>query len=419
MRRSAALLPWFLCTLMYFHVNQMASAQSTEQIIYSFNLQPDGYFPTAPLVADGQGNLYGGTFIGGTYGKGCVFGLSRSGSGWVETVLYSFTGGIDGNGPEGALTFDKSGNLWGATGGGGAYKEGAIFELTPNGGGSWSETVVYSFGASSSDGYGPQGSLIFDAQGNAYGVTQASNGTRKGGTVFKLSLGANGWQNQTLYTFAYPSQSGPAFPVGGLTMDAQGNLYGVTSFGGTYNAGAVFEMVHAKNGKYVEKVLHNFDSADGLEPLAGLTLGANGTLYGAVSLGGSLQSCRACGVVFELKKDSGGNWNETVLYQLDGTHGAVAIGPVVFDSLGNAYIATQVGGPSIYDIGCVLELTPSASGPWTPTVLHDFLHPNYMGTDGKAPYGGVIIDHGQLYGTTSSGGANDAGTVFEVQLPNP
>jgi uncharacterized repeat protein (TIGR03803 family) len=235
-----------------------------------------------------------------------------------------------------------------------------------------------------------------------------------------MTLGANGWQVQTLYTFVGSvGGPGPAFPIGGLIMNSQGNLFGVTQFGGTHGAGAVFEMARAKNGTYVEKVVHNFDGVDGLEPLAGLTLGANGTLYGAVSGGGNLQTGGGYGVVFELKKDASGNWNETVLYQLDGVHGAVALGPVVFDSLGNAYISTQAGGTSIYDAGCVLELTPAISGPWNPTVLHYFYHPNFTGTDGATPYGGVTIDHGQLYGTTSTGGVNARGTVFEVQLPNP
>lgn len=217
MRRNVVCLFCFLGILsIYF--SPKASAQSTEQVIYSFGLQPDCTFPTAPLIADAQGNLYGGTPQGGVYEQGCIFELTRSGSGWVETVLYNFTGGADGNIPEGALTFDKSGNLIGATGAGGAYGQGAIFELTPNGG-SWSETVLYSFGASSSDGYAPQGSLIFDAQGNIYGVTGGSNGARKGGTVFKMTLGANGWQTQTLYTFV--GSPGPDVPIGGLIMDSQ------------------------------------------------------------------------------------------------------------------------------------------------------------------------------------------------------
>jgi uncharacterized repeat protein (TIGR03803 family) len=112
MRRNVVCLFCFLGILsIYF--SPKASAQSTEQVIYSFGLNPDCGFPTAPLIADAQGNLYGATFADGAYNNGCIFELTRSGSGWVETVLYNFTGGADGNIPEGALTFDKSGNLIG------------------------------------------------------------------------------------------------------------------------------------------------------------------------------------------------------------------------------------------------------------------------------------------------------------------
>jgi hypothetical protein len=120
-------------------------------------------------------------------------------------------------------------------------------------------------------------------------------------------------------------------------------------------------------------------------------------------------------VVFQLTKDATGSWTENILLQMIGSDGTNPLGPVVFDRHGNLFAVGQYGGA--YGIGSVFKLTPTASGPWKETVLHSFhfILPN--GTDGSAPYAGVIVRHGRVFGTTSSGGIHDLGIVFELRKP--
>jgi hypothetical protein len=285
--------------------------------------------------------------------------------------------------------------------------------------GGWTETILHTFG-SGSDGVGPKSNLIFDSAGNLYGTTTFSGGTRKGGSVFKLSPGQNGWTEAVLYTFPTslggPDGNGPA---GGVVMDRAGNLYGATGFGGEDGYGAVYELARLKDGSYKESVIHSFGLFDGLEPQSGLTIDRSGTLYGTTIAGGDVGVCYyvGCGIVFRLKKNSAGSWTENVLHQMTGNDGASTQGPVVFDSLGNLFAVGQVGGGT-NAFGSVFELTPTSSGPWKENVLHIF---DYLSNtnDGASPYAGAIISQGQLFGTTASGGPDFNGTVFEITLPAP
>lgn len=396
-----------------------AFAQSRERVLYPFAGPPDcGNLPAAPLIADRAGNLYGTTVDGGANKYGCVFELSRSGSFWNEIVLYSFSG-PDGSYPSAALVFDKSGNLYGTTLGGGAYGGGAAFELSPIASGGWTETVLHNFG-NGADGSSPRSNLIFDKGGNLYGTTMSSGGKRRGGSVFKLSLGQGGWTETVLYAFP-ASIGGPDgdAPAGGVVMDREGNLYGATQAGGASGYGAVYELARSKDGRYRERVIHSFGLYDGYQPMSGLTIDRDGTLYGTTTAGGDVSVCYyvGCGIVFQLKKDATGSWTENVLHQMTGSDGFYTLGPVVFDRLGNLFAVAQSGGA--YGMGSVFKLTPTASGPWNETVLHsfDFIPPS--GTDGASPYAGVIVRHGRVLGTTSSGGVHYAGTVFEIKPPVP
>jgi uncharacterized repeat protein (TIGR03803 family) len=346
--------------------------------------------------------------------------LSPSGSGgWNESVLHSFSGGLDGVEPAAGLVFDKAGNLYGTTLGGGAYGGGVVFELSPSSSGGWTETVLHSFG-NGSDGYGPRSNLIFDSLGNLYGTTYFSGGNRQGGSVFKLSPGQNGWTETVLHTFP-TSCFGPdgCWPASGVVMDRNGNLYGAAQGGGEDGYGAVYELARLKDGSYKESVIHSFGLFDGCGPWSGLTIDRHGTLYGTTIFGGDVVDCyfRGCGVVFRLKKDAAGIWTENVLHQMTGIDGGYALGQVVFDSLGNLFAVAQSGGGK-NAFGSVFELTPTPSAPWKEDVLHIF---DYLSntTDGATPYAGVIVSHGQLFGTTSWGGANGEGTVFEITLPVP
>jgi uncharacterized repeat protein (TIGR03803 family) len=406
--RAAFTAPTVFLSLLLLFPPGMA-AQSRERVIYAFyGSSGDCAHPSDTLTADGAGNFYGATGNGGAYSEGCVFELSPSPDGaWTEAVLHSFSG-PDGSGYAAAVVFDALGNLYG-TAGGGAYSGGVAYELSLSGGGTWTETVLYNFG-NGNDGSGPGGNLVFDSAGNLYGTTEGG-GTHNDGTVFRLTPGPTGWTESILYSFTghiYGPDGNS--PVGGLVMDKQGNLYGVTKFGGTKGGyGTVYEL-RPKNGGYVESLIHSFDGYDGWEPTSGLTMDSSGNLYGTTSAGGTV----GYGTIFQLTRGSKGQWTVNVLRSLDGNDGSSAVGPVAIDRAGNVYAAAQFGGLSNTNGGSVFSLTRRGDGSWTETLLHlfDFISPN--GSDGQSPYAGVILYRGQLFGTTLSGGVNDDGIVFSI-----
>lgn len=304
------------------------------------------------------------------------------------TVLYSFTGGNDGAAPGFAgVISDGSGNLYGTASEGGAYGEGTVFKLTPSG----VETVLYSF-KSSGDGTFPVSSLISDAAGNLYGTTNFG-GTYGKGTVFKVTPSG---VETVLHSFG--SGNDGSTTVLGLIADASGNLYGVTNDGGGIGChGTVFKVTPSGT----ETVLHSFSGSDGLYPVGTLISDSTGDLYGTTSAGGAYGG----GTVFELTPSG----VETVLYSFPnvdyGSDGESPFAGLVADASGNLYGTTLFGGP--YGGGTVFKLTPSG----VETVLHAL----GKGDDGILPWSGLILDAaGNLYGTTSVGGANGYGTVFEV-----
>jgi|SRR5579872_9081 len=260
-----------------------------ETVLHKFTDVPDGEFPQSPLIEDPAGILYGTTYLGGAYEYGSVFSVTISGQ---ERVLYSFTGGPDGGIVHSGVIRDASGNLYGVTGGGGAYGGGVVFELDTTG----KETVLYSF-TGESDGGGPVSELIADAAGNLYGLTAGGGNLECGGgdgcgVVFELSPHSGEWMETTLYTFCSLSNCADGRrPTGGpLALDHAGNLYGTTQFGGTSRCGGsdgcgvVFKL--DTTGK--EIVLHSFTGgADGKYPFKGLTTDLAGNLYGAALQGGS------------------------------------------------------------------------------------------------------------------------------------
>lgn len=213
-------------------------------------------------------------------------------------------------------------------------------------------------------------------------------------------------REKILHNFNFNAGDG-SFPFGGLIADAAGNLYGTTTMGGAYSEGTVFELMPTPKGGWAEKVLYSFSSngIDGTQPYSSLVFDKAGNLYGTTNSGGTY----GVGTVFELKPTSRGSWKERILYNFSSTRdGQAPYGSLVFDSSGNLYGTTPDGG--LYSHGIVFELTPTAKGQWTETILHDF-----NSLDGNSPYAGVIIDaSGNLYGTTNSGGANNEGAVFEL-----
>jgi uncharacterized repeat protein (TIGR03803 family) len=375
----------------------------TEQTLYSFSGYADGGNPLSSLVMDSAGNLYGTTFVGGVYGNGEVFELTpNTGGGWTESVLYSFTGGADGANPYLAdVIFDRSENLYGTTVGGGAHNLGTVFELTPAGSG-WSETVLYSF-IGGSDGASPYAGLLFDRAGNLYGTTNGG-GANNVGTVFELRHRNDGtWNESVLHTFNATDGNGP---VGGLVFDRAGNLYGTTQGGGATGAGVVYELARGSTGTWTQKVLHSFTGgADGGFPYAErLIFDRAGNLYGTTSGGGTLN----LGAVFRLSSTSAG-WNETVLYSFDGRVAENPFSGLLIDSKGNLY-GTAANGNGVTTVGAVFKLTPHSSDTWTETNLHLFTR-----GDGEFPESALLRDKaGRLYGTTLQGGTGNMGVVFEL-----
>jgi uncharacterized repeat protein (TIGR03803 family) len=421
-RRLSTVLIALLAIFVFSAFAGTRAVAQQESVLYSFDpASRDGLNPQASLIFDTSGNLYGTTFgggsnvcFGGIFDCGTVFELSpAAGGGWTEKVLHNFGKGTDGVNPSAGLIFDASGNLYGTTYEGGAYYYGTVFELSPAADGGWTEKVLHHFNYNGKDGMYPAASLISDASGNLYGTT-FGGGASNAGTVFELTPSANGsWTEKILYSFATHGRDG-MYPSGGLSVDGSGNLYSTTSGGGIYGWGTVFELLHTSGGSWTEKILHNFNynDKDGLQPYAGLTFDVHGNLYGAAS-GGLF----GFGVVFELTH-AGGGWSEKILYNFDAKSngGFNPASGVVFDADGNLYGTTLSGG--LYTYGTVFELSPTEGGSWTEKTLHNFSG-TLSGADGRQPESNVIVDSGgNVYGTTNQGGAFGGafgyGTVFKI-----
>ena len=274
-----------------------SSGTYSETVLHSFTGSPDGQIPNGGLVRDTAGNLYGVTYNNslGAFDNGAVFELVNSSGTYSEKVLYTFTG-QGSAGPRGPLIIDASGNLFGNAVCSVQFctDNGVVFELV-NSSGTYSQKVLYRF--TGPDGSGPIGSLIMDASGNLFGAT-SSGGSNNGGTVFELVSSLGTYSETVLYSFLATATDG-ASPNGSLIRDASGNFYGTTQSGGTGGTGTVFELVNS-SGAYTEKVLHSFlDSCvtDGENPQSGLVMDASRNVFGTTSSGGSTGFY---GTVFEL-----------------------------------------------------------------------------------------------------------------------
>jgi uncharacterized repeat protein (TIGR03803 family) len=384
-----------------------AWAAGKETVLYSFNGVSDGGFPRGAVIFDKAGNLYGEAGycnIGQDSAWGDIFKLKRNKKAWTMKVLYAFSGSGDGGCPT-AVTLDDAGNLYGTTivGGSSGADDGVVFSLTRSQ--HWTESVYYEF-LGEDDGFSPAGPLLRDHAGNLYGT--AEGGQYEGyGVVYELSPNANGsWTYTALHEFSGGSNDG-GNPFGGVAMDAVGNIYGMTSEGGSScNCGVVYEL-SPNSGTWTETILYAFTgSPDGANPeFAQPTIDKSGDLYGTTERGGANND----GTVFELKK-SNGKWKEIVLHSFSGSDGLNPETSVTLDRTGDLYGVTGSGGAS--NQGVVYKLSHS-KGKWRETVLHSFTG----GADGGNPVniGGPAVDAaGNIYGTTYGGGKNSAGAVFEI-----
>lgn len=336
----------------------------------------------------------------------------------VLTTLYSFTG-ASGAGPDGGVVSDATGALYGLTYAGGASNMGAVIQLKPPAatGGAWTESVLYSF-TGLSDGGTPYGGLVFDGKGALYGTT-IYGGTANAGTVFQLTPPAatgGAWTEVVLYNFSGTSDGGN--PTGSLVFDKRGALYGTATIGGSAGYGAAFQLMPPATlgGAWTYAVLYNFPGGkSGASPSAGLTFGATGVLYGATYSGGKSNA----GTVYQLTPPAatGGAWSEAVLYSFTGgSDGGYPDAGLLSASKGVLYGSTSYGGLSKTPNGVVYQLTPpaKAGGAWTQTVIYTFKG----GSDGAYPFGGLVLNSNLIFGTTYGGGTSGLGTVYELLPPS-
>jgi uncharacterized repeat protein (TIGR03803 family) len=394
----------------------------SQSVLHAFTGSPDGMNPKSNLVADGSGNLYGTAYYGGSGpcpgGCGTVFELSPDGNGgWTYNNIYSLPGGTVGAWPN-SLTIDSQGNLYGTT------AASSVFELCqePNGG-AWILCNVYGF-TGGSDGQTPQGPVILDSAGNVYVATARDDGGNGYGTVDELVLeqGVNGggpyWSEQTLYTFSGGDDG--AYPSGPLVRDKKGDFCGTTSLGGSANNGTVFKLHYSAKSGWVLRSVHAFQGApnDGVQPFGGLILNAAGDIYGTAAFG---VYPNLVGSVYKLTPLGQITW----IY-VPGDAFADIGGRLAFDTAGNLYAVGAGGVVNQYcgssGCGAVYQLTPPSGGQstaWTANVLFGF----DAGADGSNPVGPLRVDSaGNVYGVASNGGAKygqvGAGVVFELK-PNP
>ena len=265
-----------------------------DTVIHSFTSDTYGVGPGS-VIFDSAGNLYGVTYSGGAYGKGTVFQLVPVPGGWQYRVLHDFTGGADGAKPIGSVMFDRAGNLYGAAYTGGSYGCGTVFQLAPSGGG-WTENTVYTFRGQEDSGNPLD--LVIDQTGNLYGAT-IGGGCLAGncgygigiGGVFMLTPGPSGWSYSRIYNY------NGYFNDTSLGIDTSGNLYGTLARGGDpCYCGEIFKLSPGSGGTWNYSDLHDFNGTDGWWPFGKVIIDANGNVYGVTQAGGAYNA----GVVWEI-----------------------------------------------------------------------------------------------------------------------
>lgn len=389
----------------------LSFGQATETVLWNFGHDGDGASPAGRLIFDASGNIFGTTEVGGTNclsngGCGTVFELSPSADGWTETVLYDFCSVppycADGAIPFAGLVFDNQGNLYGTTNEGGHWGVGTVFELSPPStqGGQWTETVLWSFGSTKTDGGYPYlGTLNWDTAGNLYGTTELG-GASDQGTVYELSPNSTGgWIETIIHNF--DGQNG-ALPAFGVAIDSAGNLYGTTKEGGSADLGLVYMLSPSSNGRWKETVAHAFTGQNGANPYSPISIDQAGNLYGTFSTGGQ-GSCEygPCGGVFKLTPKAGGGVSVSSFF-FNGQNGGNPFSGVLVDDQTSALYGTTLGGDDVYTIRGTKE-----------TVLYTFCSlPNCA--DGLYP-GPLTYHDGKLYGVTGAGGIyENSGVVYSL-----
>ena len=352
------------------------------------------------LVRGTDGNFYGTTFFGGANNQGTVFKVTPTGE---LSTLYSFcaqTNCIDGTSPEAGLALGSDGNFYGTTSGGGAYLYyGTVFKITPAG----LLTTLHSFQAYPTDGEAPVAALVQGSDGNFYGTTQIG-GSGTFGTIFKVTPSG---VLTTLYNFGDGAHGW--YPYAGLVQGSDGNFYGTTFSGGDYSAycgppgcGTAFKITPAGELTTLYSFCAQPGCADGSGPWAGLVQASDGNFYGTTYGGGA----DFVGTVFKLTPAGSLTTLHSFCAQGGCADGEEPVAGLVQASDGNFYGTTTYGG-AYTSYGTVFKITPKG----VLTTLHSF-----DGTDGSAPWGGLVqAPDGFFYGTTVEGGVDgNDGTIFRV-----
>jgi uncharacterized repeat protein (TIGR03803 family) len=413
----------------------------TERVLYNFLNQADGFHPQGNLLPDGAGGFYATVIEGGTTdcdACGAVIHLTpptQAGASWNEAVIYDFNKGRrDGNAPQGNLVKDSAGNLYGTTLQGGPQNAGTVYQLSPpaQSGDPWTETLLHTFSRLTTDGNYPVAGLVSGPGGVLYGTTFNGGTHYEGlcnngcGAVFQLtppSQPGDPWTESVIYSFTTLVSNLQTYMT--LVVN-RGHLLGTTQGLGNYASGAVFELSppSVEGDEWNKRDIYSFSGgADGSAPSSGVIFDRNGNVYGTTLGGGAF----GLGEVFQLVPpgQQGGVWTLNVLHSFVGGEGEGENpqSPLAFDSVGNLYGVTPIGGilsaPGCQNRGCgvAFKLSPETDGTWTQTILRQF-GPNHDGTEPATP---LTVRGNTIYGQTFTGGQTRSsghlglGTVYAIR----
>ncbi|HKM62930.1 MAG TPA: choice-of-anchor tandem repeat GloVer-containing protein [Acidisphaera sp.] len=386
---------------------QIDAGPTINVTVANFGGATSAAYPQFGLIADSAGNLFGTTQNDGANGDGTVFEIVKTNGTYAgtPTVLASFdyNGTTGGEYPYAGLTADSAGDLFGTTEYGGTNDAGTVFEIVKTNG-TFASAPTYLASLDDTSGTDPQAGLLIDSNGDLFGTT-TYGGKDSAGTVFEIGK-ANGTYASTPTVIAtFDSTKSGGTPYAALIADTAGNLFGTAYDGGSHGDGTVFEIVKT-NGTFAGKptVLATFDGGNGANPQGGLIEDSNGDLFGTTEYGGSDD----VGTVFELVNNAG-SYTLKTLAKFDGADGAYPYSGLTVDANGDLFGTASGGGPDGF--GTVFEIA-KINGTYASTPITVF---SFSGGNGAYPEAGLLADsNGDLFSTTSEGGGGGFGTVFEL-----